>query len=84
MILYAQFAHRLGKRGGAGEIEKHEHTLFPHRDAISPERDVEQHAAADQPGEFKNHPSEQGSEKRGRYDSGKLFTQPEGFDPVPI
>ena len=29
--LHAELAHRLGKRGRAREIEKHQHARFPHR-----------------------------------------------------
>ena len=52
--LHAQLAHRLGERGGACEIEKHQHARFPHRASVSAERHIEQHAAADQPCQFKD------------------------------
>ena len=61
--LHAQFAHRLGKRGRVCEIEKHQHPCFPHRRSISPERHIEKHAAADQPGQFENRPDKQGREE---------------------
>ena len=83
-ILHAQFAHRFGERGRAGEIEKHQHALFPHRLAIAAERNIEKHPAADQPRQFINHSDQQGPEKRGRNDPRKSVDQPMGLDPVPI
>ena len=83
-ILHTQFAHRFGKRGGAGEIEKHQYALFPHRLAISPKRNVEQHPAADQPGQFEDHADKQGHEKPCRSDPGKCVDQPVGLDPAPV
>ena len=83
-ILHAQFAHRLGERGGACEIEKHQHARFPHREAISTERDVEQHAAADQPCQFEGCTDEQRREEHQRKDPGKCVNQPLRLDPLSI
>ena len=83
-ILHAELAHRLRKRGGAGEIEKHQHALFPDRRSISAKRYIEKHPAANQTGQFKNHSDKQGPEKRGRNDPGKCVDQPVGLDPMPI
>src|SRR4030095_201344 len=50
--LHAELAHRLRKRGGARKIEKHQHTRFPDRTPVAPERYAEQYATADQPYQF--------------------------------
>ena len=83
-ILHAKLAHRLGKRGGAREIEKHQHALFPDRRSISAKRHIEKHPAANQTGQFKNRSDKQRPEKRGRDDCGKFFNQPVRLDPMPI
>ena len=83
-ILHAQLAHRFRERGRAGEIEKHQHALFPHRLAVAPEGHVEKHAAADQPYQFVGGADEQRSEEAQRNDPRKFTNQPVTLEPLSI
>ncbi len=83
-VLHPQFSHRFGKRGRSGEIEKHQRPQLSHGTPVAPERDIEQHPAADQPRQFENRPDQDREDERDRHDPRKSRGQPARLDPMAV